>query len=110
MACFDPWWRQAIMFRSGGVVRFGPRSPPYVWVHRTRTGETTGWRVFCHEVHIDSIRPAEGVQLAVWLGSPTCVVRKSSCVGPLPKPTGEVRYPKPPVHAGVFIALSHVAQ
>jgi hypothetical protein len=55
---------------------------------RTRSGERAGWRVFCHEVRIDSIRPCQRrLQLAVWLGSPTCVVRQSSCVGPLPKAT-----------------------
>jgi hypothetical protein len=48
-----------------------------------------GWRVFCHEVHIDSIRPRRRLAAGGLVGEPDACRPEMSCVGPLPTMRGE---------------------
>jgi hypothetical protein len=75
-----PKFTQRVPGRPGtGVVSSSQRAT------RPVCGGGRQGRVFRHEVRIVSIRPYRSLAARGLVGEPTCVVRKSSCVGPLPK-------------------------
>jgi hypothetical protein len=43
---------------------------PCVWVDPDEESETVGWRVFCHEVRVDSIRPYRRLAARGLVGEP----------------------------------------
>jgi hypothetical protein len=59
------------------------RGASVAWGIRTRSGERAGWRVFCHEVRVDLIRPcrrlaARGLDGEPDVCRPAIVVRRAA--------------------------------